>query len=349
MRTNARLSLALKRGERRARLAAAIVVAVGVLAATGAEAASPRETEAAKLFFAGQYAEALKIYVDLAVATGDPAYMCEIGRCYHRMGKPEEASRNLRDCLTQAKLTPKKKREFQQLQAEVDAARAAGPAGPPAYAGPGPAGAPPPGVPGAAGYPPPGTAGAPAGYPPAPTGYPPAGAPQGYPPPAGYGAPPPGGFPPPAQGAGGPPPGYAQQQPPAGVPPAGAPPAGAGAAPEGQLTSTANAPAEGSGSWLTPAAYVAGSVGVLGVLAGAGSGYMANKKFDEVEKEYNDAKFKNANTFNTLQYVGYGIGAAGIGTAIVLFILAPSSSSTEASNRFNLIASPTSIGVSGKF
>ncbi len=358
-----------------------LVAVATVSTASAAHAASPRETEAAKLFFGGQYADALKIYVDLAVATGDPIYMCEIGRCYSRMGRLDDASRNIKDCLAQAKLTPKKKREFQALQTEIEAARKpAAPVAAPVAAAPPAYGTAPP-----AGYPP--AAQPPQGYPSAQQGYPPAGyPPAGYPPaPApGYGQ----AYP---QQQPGYPPAAAQRPPtaapsaPALTPPgpavaptaAGAPPAGPWGQPQGQsapvaVDPTAGAvpppsvaaagisrPAEGEltgsapksssgGSWMMPAAYVAGSVGVLGVLGGLGAGYMAKTKFDDVSKEYNDAKYKNGKTFNTLQYLGYGVGAAGIGAGIVLMILAPSSSE-RAAGGVTFVASPESFGLAGTF
>jgi hypothetical protein len=323
-----------------------------------AHAASPRETEAARLFFAGQYPDALKIYVDLAVATGDPVYMCEIGRCYHRMGKLEEASRNLRDCLTQAQLAPKRKRELQTLQAEVEAARKAGtpapgvPAPPPGY--PPPATAAPTAPPPPAGPP----AGPPPGYPAAgPPGYPPQGQPA-YPPQAQ-------GYPPPGQpGPGQPPPGYppAGYPPGAGAPPPGAPPPGWGQPPPGQpmdmgapagqvAAQPEEAPKKSGGAWMKPTAFVAGGVGLAAVGFGVYSGLTASKKFDEVSKEYNENKHKNAKTYNTLQFLGYGAGAAGLGAALVLFLLAPSddASGQARGNHLQIIASPESIGLSGRF
>jgi hypothetical protein len=344
----------------------ALAAAVAITSSGGAaQAANPRETEAAKLFFAGQYPEALKIYVDLAVATGDPSYMCEIGRCYSRMGKPEEASRNLRDCLSQATLTPKKKREFQALQTEVEAARAAN-AGPPAAApvppGAGGAGAP---------TPPPGWTPAPAA--PGAGGYPQGGPPPGYAPAAGQPAQPPSqplqpglpgqypGAPPPTAGgyaqgtnpgqagaAAGPPPGWTPA-PGQAMPPAGAAPAAGAPADNALASGSETRGSDGGGAWMTPVAYVAGSIGVLSAAGGVVAGLMAKSKFDEVGKEYNDAKYKNGKTLNTIQYIGYGLGAVGIGTAITFFLLAPSSSESHAQAGFHLIASPDSIGVGGTF
>jgi hypothetical protein len=330
-------------------LALAVTICLAALAGT-AQAANPRETEAAKLFFAGQYPDALKIYVDLAVATGDPAYMCEIGRCYSRMGKPEEASRNLRDCLSQATLTPKKKREFQALQTEVELARAAppppptnatmaapqGPAAPPPGWTPAPAaGAAAPGYPAA---PPPGYAPAPgqAAAPGQPS-YP--GAPQAAP-----------GYPQgPAPGAGGPPPGWAPPAQGQSLPPAAPPAAGTGSDNQLAASSDAGKREGGGGGWMTPTAYVVGSVGVLAAAGGVAAGLMAKGKFDDVSKEYNDAKYKNAKTLNTVQYIGYGVGAVGIGTAITLFLLAPDASESHAAGGFHLIAAPDSVGLAGTF
>lgn len=411
-----------------------LVLSFGLAQAAGspALAASPRETEAAKLFFAGKYPEALKIYVDLAVATGDPSYMCDIGRCNHRLGQLDEASKNLGDCLSQAKLAPKRRRDMLTLKGEIESARklaaggtgpAAPVAGPPVVAGYPPAGPPPPSAArppaappsppayGAApgypappppyasqpGYPPrpnpppgqPGRPGqAPAGYPPPPPGpgpgyagqtpppgYPPGGA--GYPPPGsappapGYapmpavGAPPqgpsaaPGGGAPPAGAAGGYPAGpYASgaaEPPPPPPPPRVAGPSGAGAgtrsAPGGNdaaLNSLIEHQDTGGG-WMRPTAYTVGAIGVLAALGGAGAGFVAKSKFDDVEREYNDARYKNAKTYNLLQMVGYGVGAVGIGTAITLFALAPDESRVAAAPRLNLIASPSSVGVAGRF
>ena len=95
------------------------------LAAAPAQAApAAEEKDASRLFFGGKFQEALAIYVDLAVETANPIYMCEIGRCHQRLGNLVEARRNVRECLAAAKLTPAKKRQFQAVLAEIDAAAA---------------------------------------------------------------------------------------------------------------------------------------------------------------------------------------------------------------------------------
>ena len=65
--------------------------------------------------------------------------MCEIGRCHYRLGRTDEAIKNLRDCLAQAKLDAKKRREFRALLTELESGQ------PTAQAalGPPPPGAPP--------------------------------------------------------------------------------------------------------------------------------------------------------------------------------------------------------------
>lgn len=432
-------------------------VAAGLFDGMGAaEAASPRETEASLLYASGKYADALKIFMDLAVATGDPIYTCDIGRSHYRMGQLDEASKNLGNCLRQAKLSPKKRRELVMLKAEVESARklAAAPGeapapGPGGHAtgggvvpGAGAVGAGAGGYPAQPGYaaPPPGY-GPPAGAPGRPPGAPAQAAGSGYPPPPGYPAQPgyptqpgyaprPGaqaqpGYPAQAQGAPGygppgspqPPAGYqAQGQPPQGYagqpgyparppsapagypvqpgyppPPAvsyppgyapggaqapGAPQSGASPSPfasapaatqsagrpqlsptpppsfsrgQGDLTATLPPSAGGGGGWMKPTAYTVGTIGVLAAAGGAGAGYLAKSKFDKVEREYNESRYKNAKTYNLLQYVGYGVGAVGIGTAITLLILAPDSSDTAANHNLNLVASPSTLGLAGTF
>src|SRR5687767_5026112 len=93
----------------------ALAVLVTLAIAPTARAADPRETAAARQFYAGKYEEALASYVDLAVSTRNPVYMCEIGRCHYRLGRTDEAVKNLRDCLAQAQLEPQKRREFRAL------------------------------------------------------------------------------------------------------------------------------------------------------------------------------------------------------------------------------------------
>jgi hypothetical protein len=323
-----------------------IVLAAGVLAgsalASPARAADPRETEAARQFYAGRYEEALATYVDLAVSTRNPAYMCEIGRCHSRLGRSDEAIRNLRDCLGQARLDPKKRREFKALLTELESggqapggAQAgqppAAPGGaPPPWANQGAPQQPPPGQPPPPGYPQ--QQGAPL-PPPPPQGYPGQPGPGAMQPPGGYPPPPP----PPGQ-AGGPPPGWGgyQQPPPGGpYPPQGDISGAAGAAPPSRT-----------------GAYVAGVIGVVGLAAGGAFAYLANSNFRDAEKEYDVSKEKDGKLFNKLQFVGYGIGAAGVATAVILFMRSGSSAQETAAveaPRLSLQVLPNGLGLSGRF
>jgi hypothetical protein len=336
----------------------AVGTLIGPALASPARAADARETAAARQFYAGKYEEALASYVDLAVSTRNPAYMCEIGRCHYRLGHTDEAVKNLRDCLAQAKLDAKKRREFRALLNDLErgaggaapppaAAEAPASAGAPAWAAPAAQAPPPPPPPQAAAppLPPPGypgpaqaappapPAGPPPGYPPLPAGHPSAGAPL---PPAGY---PPAGAPP---GQAGPPPawGYPQQP---------APPAGP---PAQQLSPAAdvNASAGRDGGGRT-GAYVLGAVGLVGLLAGGGLTYLANDTFNQVEREYSAEKEKTGKRYNLLQFVGYGVGAAGLTTAIILLARSGGSSDQAAapSSRLSFEIHPTGFGLRGRF
>ena len=321
-------------------LGPAAAVAVVAFLAAPVRAADPREKEASRLFFGGKYQEALAIYVDLVVDTSNPVYVCEIGRCYHRLGNLIEARRNVKECLSTAKLAAPKKRQYQGLLVEIDAAIAKNPdqAGGPASSTTAAAAA-------AA------AAAAPVAVPP------PAGSMPSAGPPTGAGAPPAGQQPYPGQPPGGAPYGQAPAGGPSGGPPPGQAPQGWQSGPYGQygpppasLQAGGQSGAGGRG-WMKPTAYVAGAVGLLGVGAGAFSGLQARKKFDQVEKVYNDKVYENGKRLNMYQLIGYGVGAAGLGTAITLFILSPGSDETRvaATGGITLVAQPNGFGLAGRF
>jgi hypothetical protein len=323
----------------------------GLALVSPARAADPRETAAARQFYAGRYEEALASYVDLAVTTRNPIYMCEIGRCHYRLGRSDEAARNLRDCLSQAKLAPKKRQEFRALLAEVESQAQAGAAGqappaPPPAPGAPPAWAPPAGAPsGPPPGPPPGYPGAPQGAaqqvpggPPPPAAYPgQPGVPQ-MPPPGAY--PPPGMQPGPGQAAA-PPPGWGYPQ---------QPPPGGQYGPPGPPPGDVNAGMPPSGGSKT-GAFVVGGIGLAGLAAGGAFAYLANNAFSEVEREYNADKEKSGKTYNMLQFVGYGVGAAGLTTALILFLRSGSDSSQAAAGSSGLALDirPDGIGLRGRF
>jgi tetratricopeptide (TPR) repeat protein len=133
---------------------AAILITVSLWAA--AAAASPkaakdsREMQAREAFAAGQYQQALDIYVKLYAEKLHPNFLRNIGRCYQNLGDPDRAISSFREYLRKArKLAPGEReeidgyiREMQQLQ-QTRAAAAA----PPVDPAPVPAAAPAPAAP----------------------------------------------------------------------------------------------------------------------------------------------------------------------------------------------------------
>jgi len=77
-------------------------------------------------------------------------------------------------------------------------------------------------------------------------------------------------------------------------------------------------------------AWVAGGVGVAGLVAGGVLTGLTLSKFSSTESEYNASDESAGKRYAKLQWVGYGVGAAGIATAIVLFSINPSASSPVA-------------------
>jgi len=68
-------------------------------------------------------------------------------------------------------------------------------------------------------------------------------------------------------------------------------------------------------------AWVAGGVGVVGLIAGGVCTGLALSNFSSTESQYNRDDQEAGKTYAALQWVGYGLGVVGIGTAIVLFTL----------------------------
>ena len=91
----------LKRGLLLFLLVASLVPALAL-----AQSADNREPRARELFAAGQYSDALDIYIKLYSETTHPTYMRNIGRCYQNLGQPEKAISSFREYLRQAKDLP---------------------------------------------------------------------------------------------------------------------------------------------------------------------------------------------------------------------------------------------------
>jgi hypothetical protein len=75
---------------------------------------------------------------------------------------------------------------------------------------------------------------------------------------------------------------------------------------------------ESSGSGRKVAAWVIGGVGVVGVAVGGVCTYLALSDFSDIKKKYDPSKDSQGKTYATVQWVGYGVGAAAIVTAVIL-------------------------------
>jgi tetratricopeptide (TPR) repeat protein len=88
-------------------------------------AAEPRadvEVEARTDFAAGRYREALEIYAGLFARTQHPTYMRNIGRCYQKLGQPDDAIDRFREYLRLAgPIDDKSRQEVEGFIAEMEA------------------------------------------------------------------------------------------------------------------------------------------------------------------------------------------------------------------------------------
>jgi hypothetical protein len=109
-----------------------------------------------------------------------------------------------------------------------------------------------------------------------------------------------------------------------------APPAGPGApmpiAPvpvAATTTATAMPSQHGDGRGLRVGGVIAASVGVVALAAGIGLNLKANSMTDDLEKPYNYNRSTDSDrkTYKTMAWIGYGVGAAGLATGAVLYLL----------------------------
>ena len=100
-------------------LAAAVVVGgEGAAAAAGAE---DQDLKARKLFAAGDYRQALELYVNLYAETLHPTYLRNIGRCQQNLGEADKAIGSFREYLRKAKdLSPAQRQEIEGHIAEME-------------------------------------------------------------------------------------------------------------------------------------------------------------------------------------------------------------------------------------
>jgi len=241
------------------RLSVSAAALVTVFASTSAPAlAAPvdkRELEARADFAAGRYQKAVDTFAQLFADTGDPLYLRNIGRCYQKMKRAQEAIDSFQEYLLKGKNLSKSERsEIEGYIKEMQALKASE--------------APPP---------------------PQPVVRPPA-APVSTP------APFPAGEAPPPSAALPPPPPLAP------MPPSTPPPA-----------------ASDGRSWrIAGIATAAGGVALIA--AGIGFGAAAQSAADSVGKKYSSSTDSAGKRDATLQWVGYGVGAAALAAGTLLYL-----------------------------
>ena len=297
-----------------AMLLALLGIEPGAAAAGLDKKGSADAKRATQLYKQGNYEEAAAVFLQLSVDNpGMPVFVRNLGACYYYLRRPDPALSNLREYLVKKKdITPEDRAEVEGWIAEMDQLRQHGPTPAPAAAPAFFPVAPTPPVPAPGAYTPLPPAGpAPVAgpeTPPARYDVPPV-QPQAPAGPAPYPAPPFAPAPYPAQYPAQYPPQYPAPAPPPPPPPALGP---------AVATAQVPPPSTESGSGRKTAAWVIGGVGVAGLIAGGVFTCLAVLDFSDVETKWDPGKKSDGDTFATLQWVGYGVGAAAIATAIIL-------------------------------
>jgi hypothetical protein len=306
----------------------ALVTAVGVvtvateLPARAAEMdknAKADAKEAMRFYKAGNYDDAAKVFLKLSIAYPEMlVFVRNLGACYYYMRRFEPALSNLRDYVHRKKdIAPDDRAEvegwigeMERLRDQAATAPIAATAAPAATA-------------------PPTSSVAPAALsgltePAAPSSsssssssaYPPAYPQPPYAYPLGQASPPPG-YP---SGYTSPPPGYGTAAPVDGTyPPAGV------TAPAAKPQ-----PQPSSGGARKAVAWILGGLGVGSAIAGVYCTVTALDRFSTIEKKYDPSAEKEGNTLAKVQWVGYGLGAALITTAIIVGVSGGESSPSVA-------------------
>jgi hypothetical protein len=290
----------------------ALPACMALLCATAASGKEmdPREASAKEACATGRVAEGVDLLARLYTETNKPIFVFNQGRCYEQNGRMEQAIQRFREYLRLApKLGGKERKNVEQhmadCQAELDRQR------PAAKDVEREAVSSRPTAPGQSSIPVP-----PAPAEPAQPAIPQAPAQPSFPAPsARYTEPAPPAFP---------------QAPPPGDPSPQASPA----APVAIQTAPAAESARG-GSGLRSLGIVTGAVGVAAVGAGIAFGVLTRKTQDEVESDVRDrrvfepAKVSRGQLYETLQWVGYGVGAAAAVTGTVLIVVGRAPASVE--------------------
>ena len=302
-----------------------------------AETASFREAK--QLYKSGKYEEAAALFSRLSAAHPEmPILARDAGAAYYYLQRPEPALSNFREYLhTQKKIAVEDRREVDRWVAEMEQLRAQNTTKPtdaqtpstnPAGSHPvdlrlGPGGSPPaaPGAfPNAAAsprkdgqmsapsfQPGPGQAGQ---YPAQPDGQP--NLQQPYP--GQYQTPPPTGAPGQAPYPYAYPYPYANQPPQSQTPPSPLQPQAQSQPAAGLATESGGEASSGSGNLP----WIIGGAGVAGLALGGVFTYLYQSAFSDTQKQYNPSRESSGKTYSALQFVCYGVGAAGVVTAIIL-------------------------------
>jgi len=288
-----------------------VLCAVVVVGGPAAQAAtvSPRELRARQDFAAGRYQEAVEIFAELYAKTADPIFLRNIARCYQKQNRADEAIDNFREYLHQAKkLAPGEKEEVEGYIRDLEARRT-----PPKPAEPA--------------APPPATARAPAA-----TEAPPAKATATAPHPA------------PAES----------------TPPTASEPARARRAPSEVATRTSveepprtqvrakAEPAPHGGSSVSVPGVVLTVAGVAAIGGGVAFGLAARSAATAVASQYDPNRDSAGKRDATLQWVGYGVGAAALVAGVVLLVRGPGEPE-QVSSSVQVGLYPGGASLSGRF
>jgi tetratricopeptide (TPR) repeat protein len=133
--------------------------------------------------------------------------------------------------------------------------------------------------------------------------------------------------------------------------PVAAPSAPASVSPVATATSTSETmqSSEGAGQWRTAGITTAiGGVALIGT--GIGFGLAARAAADDVRRQWNLARHRAGQRYETLQWVSYGIGAAALATGGLMYLYG--SGRTERSTGVSIMAAsvwPPQLGMEARF
>jgi hypothetical protein len=140
-----------------------------------------------------------------------------------------------------------------------------------------------------------------------------------------------------------------------------APPTAAGTSPAGTGDTTEPGgeqdPGTGRAHKLRPWAYVAGGVGVVGLVTFGVFGAMSRSTYSDLEDSCPDGvcpperqdDIDKGKTQQTIANVGLAVGVIGLGAGVALFVIDEKQSSGQTRRRLQVGAGPGSISVRGSF